>query len=190
MGGRREGENGTNINVYHAIESQTNLESLSKTCKKSGLKVNEKKTQLLAISADRDLASVYMSANGSLIQSESTLKLLGFVFSDRPNVNAQVENLVNRAAKRVFVLRYYSEFMKRKDLIKLYCSLVRSVFEYSSVTYHFLLNKTQENRLGNIQKRCLKCIFGGVLQSVRHRGSKNSDISRPQKFRHCFGLGS
>ena len=98
------------------------------------MKVNEKKTQLLAISADRDIASVYMSANGSLIHSEKTLKLLGFVFSDRPNVNAQVENLVNRAAKRVFILRYYSEFMKGKDLIKLYCSLVRSVIEYSSVT--------------------------------------------------------
>ena len=33
-------------------------------------------------------------------------------------------------------------------------------------------------------------LLTGVLQSVRHRGSKNSDISRPQKFRHCFGLGS
>ena len=74
--------------------------------------------------------------------------------------HAQVHNLITRATKRVFVLRYYSKFMEGKDLFKLYTSLVRSVIEYSSVTYHFLLTKTKESALENVQKWCLRCIFG------------------------------
>ena len=50
--------------------------------------------------------------------------------------------------------------MPGKDLLKLYGSLVRSVIEYSSVTYHSMLTKFQSNQLENIQKRCLRCLFG------------------------------
>ena len=60
----------------------------------------------------------------------------------------------------MFVLRYYSAFMPGKDLKKLYCSLIRSVLEYSSVTYHSMLSKSQENKLEKIQKKCLRCIYG------------------------------
>ena len=58
------------------------------------------------------------------------------------------------------MLRYYSSFMKGDDLKKLYCGFVRSVIEYSSVTYGPLLTKYQSNDLENIQKRCLKCLYG------------------------------
>ena len=61
---------------------------------------------------------------------------------------------------RYFVLRYYSKFMKGKELKRLYCSLVRSVIEFSSVTYGPMLTKYQENQLENLQKRCLRCMFG------------------------------
>ena len=60
----------------------------------------------------------------------------------------------------MFILRYYAKFMPGSDLTKLYSALVRSVLEYSSVTYHSMLTKGQENDLENIQKKCLRCIFG------------------------------
>ena len=145
--GREEGENGTNINTYHAIESQMNIETLSEICDETGLKINDLKTQLLAISADRDRARVHIETNGEIISSKESMKLLRFVFSDRPTCETQIDNLIRRAGKRVFVLRHYSKFMPGKDLIKIYCSLIRSILEYSSVTYHFLLTKRQENAL-------------------------------------------
>ena len=88
------------------------------------------------------------------------MKLLGFVFNERPDISKQIENLISRATKRMFVLRYYSGFMPGKDLKKLYSSLVCSVLEYSSTTYHSMLTRKQENDLENIQKKCLRCIFG------------------------------
>ena len=77
-----------------------------------------------------------------------------------PDVSLQINNLVRRATARFFVLRHYSSFMPGSDLLKLYCSLVRSSLEYSSVTYSSMLTQYQSNQLENIQKRCLRCMFG------------------------------
>ena len=75
-------------------------------------------------------------------------------------MSAQIGNLIRRATKRLFVLRYYSSFMPGDDLKKLYCSLIRSVLEYSSVTYHSMLTKGQENELEKVQKKALRCMYG------------------------------
>ena len=50
--------------------------------------------------------------------------------------------------------------MPGEDLLKLYKSLVRSVLEYSSVSFTSQISKYQVNRLENVQKRCLKIMFG------------------------------
>ena len=74
--------------------------------------------------------------------SGEKLKLLGFVFSTKPNVNAQVENIVQGAASRSFVIRHLANSNGNKDKLRnVYCSIVRSVLEYSSVTYGPLLSK-------------------------------------------------
>ena len=183
-----EEEDGTTVLSYHAIELQMNLESLMETCQTDGLKVNENKTQLLAISAEKEKKTrVFIKSGESTITSGDNMKLLGFVFSDRPNVNAQIRNLITCATKRVFVLRHYSTFMPGKDLIMLYCSLVRSILEYSSVTYNFLLTKTQENDLENVQKRCqiffwLPILLFGVIGKIETPNFKNQKRNRGFKI--------
>ena len=71
------------------------------------------------------------------------MKLLGFIFSTTPNCNDQVSFLIRKATKKVFILCYYAGFMEGKDLLKLYCTMVRSVLEYSSVVYHSQISKYQ-----------------------------------------------
>ena len=73
------------------------------------------------------------SDDGSTIKSSETIKLLGFVFSERPDCLEQITNLIRKAMKRSYVICYFAAFSKGKDLIKLYLSLVRSVLEFSSV---------------------------------------------------------
>ena len=148
------------IEFYHASRSEENIKRISDYCLHHGLKVNEKKTQLLAISSKKNRVKVWIQAGRENINSTDSLKLLGFVFGEKPDVTLQVENLIARASRRMFVLRYYSRFMPGKDLIKLYSAMVRSVLEYSSVTYHSMLTIKQSNDLEQIQKKCLRCIFG------------------------------
>ena len=126
----------------------------------TGLKINQKKTQLLAISSNRNRTKVWLQAGSESIDSADDMKLLGFLFHEKPDVSKQIENLILRATRRMFVLRYYSKFLPGKDLKKLYCALVRSVLEYSSITYHSMLTKKLENDLEMVQKKCLRCIYG------------------------------
>ena len=48
--------------------------------------------------------------------------------------------------------------VNKEKLKNIYCSIVRSVIEYSSVIYG--LAKYQAKKLEDIQKRCLKTMFG------------------------------
>ena len=45
------------------------------------------------------------------IESEEDLKLLGFRFGSKPNVDRQVEHILYRANLRFFALRSYAESM-------------------------------------------------------------------------------
>ena len=93
--------------------------------------------------------------------SGDKLKLLGFEFSNKPTVQAQIDNLVNKAASRAFVIRRLANVKVNRDRLKnIYCSIVRSSLEYSSVTYGPMLTQYQKNRLEGIQKNCLRSIYG------------------------------
>ena len=86
---------------------------------------------------------------------------MGFKFSNKPDVHAQVDNLINRAASRAFVIRRLAGIkVDRTRLTRIYTSIVRSVLEYSSVTYGPMITKYDSNRIENIQKHCLRSILG------------------------------
>ena len=119
---------------FHAEKTENMIKHLQSVCDQKNLKINTDKTQLLAISANREKTSVWIQAEGEEIQSRDSLKLLGFHFGSKPDVSHQVAHIKRRAMTRFFVLRYYSAFMPGSDLRKLYCGLVCSVIEYSSVT--------------------------------------------------------
>ena len=127
-----------------------------------GLKINDKKTQLLTISSSRNQNDAWLTLrDGSAMHSAEKLKLLGFVFNKNPTIHAQIDNLISKAASRIFVLRHLaSETANKTKLKNVYCSIERSVLEYSSVTYGPMLAQYQKNRLESIQKKCLKSIYG------------------------------
>ena len=88
------------------------------------------------------------------------MKLLGFQFSNKPNCHAEIDNLINKAAGRTFVICRLDGVKVNKERLKnVYCSIVRSVLEYSGVTYGPMIAQYQKNRPENIQKSCPRSIF-------------------------------
>ena len=123
--------------------------------------------------------------DGTTIESGESLKLLGFMFTERPECNSQISYLIQRASKRVFVLNYYLKFMEGNDLKKLYCALIRPFLEYSSVVYHSQISKFQSNRLGLVQKRCLKIMYGykkSYSQLMNESGFESLKIRREKLY--------
>lgn len=66
--------------LVRAVESERALRKIEDTCERKGLKINEKKTQILALSSVRaNKRNAWVGLNdGSQIMGGDTLKLLGF----------------------------------------------------------------------------------------------------------------
>ena len=123
--------------VFKPLRTQRNFDTLNSACDERGLKINDKKTQPLSISTGKaDTRAWITHKDGTTQYSGDSFKLLGFMFSTKPTVHAQINHIVNRAASRTFVLRHLASFgADQKKLKNINCSLVRSVMEYSLVTF-------------------------------------------------------
>ena len=123
------------LHTIHPEKTQEAFNNLKKNADKKGLKINESKTQLLSVSSAKydTLAEINTSAT-SLTTSNNNLKMLGFNFSNKPNVEAQVESLIKKANKRYFViLRHKKAGIPTNKLTEIYCSTLRSVLELSLI---------------------------------------------------------
>ena len=80
---------------------------------------------------------------------------------NEPTVSGQVEYLIKKANKRLFLLiNYQTNGVPRNKLKTVYTSTVRSVLEYSSNVSRNQVNQGQIIFLERVQKRCLKMICG------------------------------
>ena len=50
--------------------------------------------------------------------------------------------------------------MSKEDLLKVYCVLIRPVFEYAVATYHSMLTREMPNEIERVQKNACRLIFG------------------------------
>jgi hypothetical protein len=136
-----------------------------------GMKVNVNKTAMLAVSdsiAYRPRPYI-QGTDGERIQAgEEEVRVLGFIFSSKPNVNAHVRHVVAKTRRRLWVLRHLKRFgFTNEELVKVYTCQVRSVIEYCAVVYNSMLSKENEEELERLQKQSLKCVYG-FEHSYRH----------------------
>ena len=194
--------------MFRPTKIQQSFDTISDVCLSRGLKINEQKTQLLSISnAKYDTVAWKSQKDGSPIYLENTLKLLGFQFSNKPEVHTQIDYLINRAASRSFVIRRLAGVKVDKTrLTRIYTSIVRSVLEYSSVTFGPMITKYDANRMENIQKHCLRSILGydkkyedlleesglETLETRRHNALKKfaEKTSKIPQFANWFPLNT
>ena len=93
--------------------------------------------------------------------SGKSMKLLGFMFGDEPNVSAHVWEI-----KRKFRARFWSLIHLRRvgfrghELVKIYQVFIRPVIEFCGVVYHAMLTINQSNELERLQKQVFKLAYG------------------------------
>ena len=140
--------------LYRTVQEKAN---------KMGMKVNNKKTQLLCMSANPSLqySSFIETPEGTRIVSGQELKILGFRFGVKPNADAQVEALKRKFYSRLWLLRHLKNSgVPNLDILSMYNCLLRPILDYAAPIYHPLLTKTQEGSLEQLQARAFKIIFG------------------------------
>ena len=119
--------------------------------------VNSGKTNMLCISdalSFRAEGHIY-GADGARVGSDGTerIKILGFHFGKRPTVEAHVEALRRRFFSQWWVLYHLKHHgFNTEELVRVYKTVIRPVFDYCAVVYHPLLTDDQDQLLERLQR--------------------------------------
>ena len=149
--------------------------NVQKLASEINMKVNSKKTQMLCVHASQNsrARSYINTADGGVITSADSLKILGFHFNSEPNANYHVEKIIDKFYSKLWTLRFLKRSgMDATNLLGIYCSIIRPSIEYSNVVYHSLIPEYLSNKLETVQRQAIKIIYGPSVNydSIVERG--------------------
>ena len=181
---------------FEDLQLAGDLAELSGRAKEIGMKINEKKTQLLIIGPPNGYlhAGSLEGPEGETITSVDTMILVGFTFGSTPGVGAHVGVIVERFRRKVWMLYHLRDSgFKGRQLYRLYCCYVRTIIEYCSVVHHPMLGAGLEADLEGLHCLAIKICFGfhiPVYMYMRENGIKTLKARRIRrcdpKFAHWF----
>ena len=95
----------------------------------------------------------------SLIEKVSCYKLLGVHLSDNLTWNEHVTHIVKKGSMRLYAICALKKCrLTDRQIILVYCSIIRSVLEYASLAWAGLMQYLSD-QIESIQKRALRIIF-------------------------------
>jgi hypothetical protein len=101
-----------------------------------------------------------LTINGSLIERVSSFKLLGVIFSSDLSWSQHVSYILNKVAKRYFIIFQLARIgINPSDIISIYSAIIRSVLKYACPVWHCGLIANQSDDLERVQKRVLRIIY-------------------------------
>ena len=148
--------------LVHAGDLETKYEQIVKNSTRIGMVVNPRKTQIMCVSQSINYdVSSYINIGGEKRWSEDSMKVLGFHFDSKCNMSVHIGEIKKKFAKRLWIIRHLKRVqIPIEKLIRIYCALVRPLFDYASVVYHSMLTANQTNDLERLQANALRTIFG------------------------------
>lgn len=101
-----------------------------------------------------------MTENGTRIDSQDTLKTVGFTFGRRPGAAEHVRALRRKFAMRSGIIRHLKKIgTDLGTLVEVYRCFLRPLLEYACSSFHTTLTLEQSGMLERLQRMSLKVIF-------------------------------
>ena len=95
-----------------------------------------------------------LTIEGSLLEIIDSCKLQGVTLSSDLSWNIHVSNVTAKAVKRLYAVRILKRHrIPAKNLIAIFCLLIRPVLEYASQVCHFSLLLMFSDQIEHIQKQ-------------------------------------
>ena len=96
--------------TIHPPNTQIALDTIAERAKNKHMQINTSKTQILTISSSNVNCNSYLlDKTSERILSGSELKR--FYFHEKPNVQLQIDNLIRKANKRIYLLLNYKKMV-------------------------------------------------------------------------------
>ena len=109
---------------------EKSLESLTKWLKKSGLKVNNNKTEL-CLFYKNDTAPITITLEGVSIKSANIINVLGVLFDVKLSWTPHIYNTIAKASKSLNALKLIRKFFNTKEFLMLLTSIYYSILYYN-----------------------------------------------------------
>ena len=137
------------------------LATLESWCTDNYVKLNPKKCSVLQVSFSKaPVPDPDISLCGQKLNLVKHTKILGVIVQDDLKWDMQVDNMVSRASRRLFMLRSLKAFkLPIEDMLTVYITFIRPVLEYACPVWHCALTQSQQKRMERIQKRSLRIIL-------------------------------
>ena len=98
------------------------------------------------------------------------MKVLGFIFSSTPTVRAHVRSVRKKIRQHYWTLwNLKKNVFSSEELVTVYKSSIRPVFDYLDVVYHSMLTDDLDKELDRLQSQALKIIFDPGIGGLRLR---------------------
>lgn len=126
----------------------TESNEIVKDLKKSGMFVNEKKTEFIIFEKGESKGTVSIQIGETRVVNKDEINVLGVLFDKNLTWNAHVNKVISQAKKDCFGLKTLAKFFNESEMLKLSSALVLSKLYYNSVIWmNDLLKSTTWQRL-------------------------------------------
>ena len=156
----------TNVSEYivgHTDNSslQEVTDSIVDWSRRNKFQLNPSKCKEFVVSFKRNQPNFLpISINGSQIERVEKLSILGLSITRDLKWNDHVEKIVNKASKRIYLLKQLKRFgLNAGDLKCFYVASIRSILEYSCQVFHYGLPEYLSEVTERIQRRALHIIY-------------------------------
>ena len=155
------------------------------------MKINYKKTKLMVFNpcSSIDFSPEFSLENNDL-EVVDEMRLLGIVIKSDLKWNANTENMVQKANKRIWILRRLKNLgAKQTDLIDVYIKQIRSVLELAVPVWHGRINLTEQLDIERIQKSVGHIILGEAYVSYKDALKRlNLESLKARRDRLCLNF--
>ncbi|CAH1267096.1 TBCK [Branchiostoma lanceolatum] len=98
-----------------------------------------------------------------------SLKVLGLTIQSDLHWDKQVNNMVAKSGRKLFLLKRLKKFnLPQCDLVAIYIGYIRPILEYAVPVWSSGLTKRQSDQLERLQKRACRTIMGNSYTGYQH----------------------
>ena len=136
--------------------TETSIENIRKWIKQSGLKINEKKTEI-CLFYKRDTDPVNVMIGEDLVTTSDTINILGVTFDSKMAWSQQIRNAISKSSRALNALSIIRRYFNTKELLQLVTSNFYSILYYNSEVWNIhTLKQFDKNLLMSASAKALK----------------------------------
>ena len=140
---------------------QVTLDGINSWCEENDMVLNVQKCKEILFCFWKEKPNFQqLIVDNYVVEQVKSAKLLGLMLSSNLKWNKDVEYIVTKSSRRVYMLRLLKRARaKMKALVYVYLTYIRPILEYSCQIWHFNVPEYLSNDIERIQHQVLKIIY-------------------------------